>query len=471
MKKTVSVLLITLIISFAPMRNAHAEPISATVITATALGGLLLAAGGAYYYKPAVPPAVHHAFSLAGTFGRVLLNCYYQLDQYNRENMMGALVTAKANFDDLLDTIVNNPTDYPNLYAASQVTNPYPGGNEPWKEAITATAGQYIVAAAVQGRATSVEVSAPMSGYGGWCYPYASPTTIGNPISGIQYTKRANGLLPTSSSSGYSVVKVTVYLNTNLPPLTRNATAQEFRDTVAPTGAVANETYENELDSLVAGHADVVHFVDTANPLDDVDTAPPYAPPVGATAAPTQPAAVTGLGSTAATQAAAASQTANSNLAAAKQNYDAAKDAYAANPTPEALDALKAAEQALTEATQAAQAAAQTASDAKAEEEASYPGLNVDTFKSLNFSKWLELRNVMANTWPFTLLTALAGYVELFLADGTAPTFDLPIYGDITLHCDLSPFDPVATCVRYVFTIFIVVGGIYGIVRFYRGVV
>ena len=99
-----------------------------------------------------------------------------------------------------------------------------------------------------------------------------------------------------------------------------------------------------------------------------------------------------------------------------------------------------------------------------------YPSTNAVELKKIDLRKWTQLYGVMQNTFPFSLLTTLSGYLDAFVTEPVAPSFDMHVYQDKKLHIDLSFFDPVAALVRWVIGILLTIGAILGMQKWWRGV-
>lgn len=459
-----------------PCQKAEAVVMPPAMIGAGALGALLVTAATVAYYKPAsFAGSTHFVSPLTGSFFRVAMAAYNQLNQFNQNNLFGKLVAAKAGYDNLKNKVKDNKDTYPTLY--SHLTR---------STALTYADYYNSVKSEIVGKeiyladGTCHKLGALYSSKQDTViWTDSSPATEYNKATLVTGKIRIRHITSTGPRPGFpadnhiSTFDEAYYYDAGLAtPSKRDATVAEFSSSIAPSGAVTDTAAQNEFDNIIANDSsfNVISFVDTVLPDNDKDTAPVYAPPAGASVLPQEVTPATGLGAQTAATAAAASQAANSNLAAAKSAYDDAKAAYDASATPENLAALQAAEQALTEAQQAAQAAANSAAQAKAEEEATYPGVQTEDFKTLDFSKWLQLKNCMANVWPFTLLTSLAGLYSQLVSDPVAPSFDVPMPLDHTMHIDLSCFDTVALISRWTITLLLSIGGVYYLVRFWRGV-
>jgi len=212
------------------------------------------------------------------------------------------------------------------------------------------------------------------------------------------------------------------------------------------------DSYSGDIDALISAAPNIFESAAT----DDVEgtMSPPWAIPTQAS--PLIP-TVTDLG-------VANNSAQQSRLQQAQTAADQAAADLAADPTNETLiEQNDVAQQELENAQTAA-------NDAVNQQAEVYPGASMDTLKSLNFVKLKDLINVMGNVFPFNLLSSVSGYFSPFVSSPVAPSFDLPIYQDNSLHIDLAFFDPVATLCRWVISILLTVGSIMGIVRFYRGV-
>jgi len=98
------------------------------------------------------------------------------------------------------------------------------------------------------------------------------------------------------------------------------------------------------------------------------------------------------------------------------------------------------------------------------------PTVTSEDLKDFDWSAMLDVQGALANTFPFKQIMDIPDCMTGLCTDPVAPSFELPIYGDIKVNCDLAMFNPIATCFRWIFGIFVTIGGIIGAVRFYRGV-
>lgn len=101
--------------------------------------------------------------------------------------------------------------------------------------------------------------------------------------------------------------------------------------------------------------------------------------------------------------------------------------------------------------------------------EESLPDTSPDSLRSFDWSKWIQLKGLLQNTWPFSLLLTIPGYLSGLIVTPTPPTFNLPIYGGNTLTISLSIFDPIAVMLRWLIGVLVTVGGIQSIIKFWRG--
>lgn len=141
---------------------------------------------------------------------------------------------------------------------------------------------------------------------------------------------------------------------------------------------------------------------------------------------------------------------------------------YNANPTPENLAKLKQAQADLANAK--SQLITLEQQPTPTEEDETMPQVATDTLKTFDWSAIQAVTGALANTFPVKQIMDIPGCLVGLCSDPVAPSFQLPIYGDNHLDINLSMFDPVATCFRWIFGLFVTVGGIMGAVRFYRGV-
>lgn len=163
---------------------------------------------------------------------------------------------------------------------------------------------------------------------------------------------------------------------------------------------------------------------------------------------------------TAAAQAQAAAAT-----AAAQANYNA-------NPTAAnlaALEAAKAAEKTLLD--QQARDDLDKYNEQKAkEDDVAAPVPANAPLHTINFQPMDGLKDALSSTYPFNLPTSITTYFNRFLANPEAPSFDLPMPGQNTLHVDLAVFNPIAEVFRYLGGLIITIGMFIYIVHFFRGI-
>ena len=105
----------------------------------------------------------------------------------------------------------------------------------------------------------------------------------------------------------------------------------------------------------------------------------------------------------------------------------------------------------------------------RAKDDEPLPESSPDSLKQFDWSKWAQLKGVLQNTWPFSLLSSIPDYLSGLIVPPTAPTFNLPVFGGNSITVSLSIFDPVATLCRWLVGVLITVGGIQAVVRFWRG--
>ena len=162
----------------------------------------------------------------------------------------------------------------------------------------------------------------------------------------------------------------------------------------------------------------------------------------------------------------AAANNTQAQAAAAAANAAAA----AAGGTDAGLNAAAAAANAA--AAQASNTAATTAADAAAADAAAGPASlsTPDTLHKFSFSSLNALKGALNTTWPFNLVGTISGYYSAFVATPVAPVFDYPLPLGFVVHADLSPWNTIASIMRWVLSVLLTVGCIYYIIHFWRGI-
>ena len=89
--------------------------------------------------------------------------------------------------------------------------------------------------------------------------------------------------------------------------------------------------------------------------------------------------------------------------------------------------------------------------------------------KSFSFDSFNKLKGVMSATFPFNHMSRIPEYLAMLVTDGSAPHFEMPIYGTTKLTIDLSFFDPVAAVFRWILALLMSIGIIQLAVNFFRG--
>lgn len=466
MKKTIAALTLICFLAVVPVK-AHAEPVTAAIITAGAVGSLLVAGAAANYYKPTTPPAISHAVTVAGAVARSAMMAYHSMNTYFQDQMWGKLVTAKMALTDVYAKAAAAPTTYPLLKAATSTQ-------------------------------TNAPYALPVTSYAGTSYPH----TVGTPITynGANYVVASYAHLTSGGCTNVCMTSdkpPTVYMNypqaghmeiiqnydygpkdiwifdVSSPPtpIYAAATVAQFKASIAPSGTVTDTATQAEIDTMIASNQSSVSVVDDANPgSGNVDNSPPVVPPSSATTTSQAPPSITGLGTQGAVAATTALTAAQTNVATKQAAVDTAQDIYNANPTPSTLADLRAKQAELSQAQTGAQAAANTSAQAQQANEEAYPDIAKDAVKHFDFSKLNMLKNIMANTFPFSLLTGLVGYYNVFLGEPTPPVFTIPMPLGNEMTVDLTSFNPIAEIMRWVIGTLMSIGIIYVLVRFWRGV-
>lgn len=240
------------------------------------------------------------------------------------------------------------------------------------------------------------------------------------------------------------------YVGQTTKPPPKHLTQAEFDQALFPVGSSPDLPIGigADLDKLAANNPDAVSTEPTIGEV--VDSYSDYAKAAAAAAA-----------------AAAATQAA-SNTTSAQQAVNDATTRYQNNPNDANFASLQEAIRALQEAQlQQTQTQYQEASEAK--EDIPMPSVTTPTIKTFNWSKWSQLKNIMATVFPFNLLNSAVSVAQNLVSSPVAPVFDLPLFGQ-TIHVDLSILDPVATALRWVIAFGLTIGIIFVVVRFYRGI-
>lgn len=460
MKKFIAAILIIQILLINPLQSEAIAP--ALVAGGLVLGTALIVGGAMTVYKP---PGYNGPSAFVSpttkTVGALAYATQNMLNQYGQNQLWGALLTAKMTLDDLRQLTGLNPAKYPQLNDAFTK-------KEDWLAAslnIDNCRGVKVNDIIKTANGSYYKVTSSYD------YQVLSYQNIGAPTApSMWFPYRYNG----SNVTGAYMILV----DKNNPvtnPADRPRSDADAVAKLAPPAIPADanpakaisDIYSGEIDDFIRSNPNVVTFADTANPGVDLDNAPPITPPFplpGTVPGTT----VTGLGAETATAAATNAANAQTALTQAQAAQAAAQTAYDANPTAENQEALDAATAAAIAAAAKAAAAAAAATQAQIDQETAYPNANGDGLKSLKWDRWKDLLNLMKETFPFTLLLAIAGYLELFVGPSTAPVFEFPLAGN-TLHVNLSMFDPVAACLRYGIAIILSIAIIQYLVEWFRG--
>lgn len=466
MRKIIAIITLCCFFLFGSAQYSEASP-GVIVAGAVAVGAVALTVGAATYYKPAttgslaVPDSANfYANPVTGGIGRMLVAQWNTQTQYLQSQLQSKLVQAKVGFSSLLAAVKASPGTYPQLHAAMTTTSAgYIGGVIGANYSVTLPAGTVVKVGSTY---YTLGSNVYQEGPGAWGNPLTGDSTgfyVPNNRVQVYHTPYYyNG----GTSAYYKYCKFYSYTASSSvapPPSITDKSPSEFVAGIG--GSQVGSAYRGEIDSYIAGPDWSVNIVDSATA--DDESASPFVAPVVAPVP-----EVSGLGSS--TTAAAQNRLvgASAAVASAQSAVAAAQAAYDANPTPENLAALNAAAAALTAATAektAAQAAADSATAAEAEK---YPGAPQDPKKRFSWEKLKQLKDAMANIWPFSLLAGLAGYLDYLVADPVAPVFNFAIFGH-TLTLDLSLFDPLAAAMRWVLALVIMVAFTQRIIAWYKG--
>lgn len=98
------------------------------------------------------------------------------------------------------------------------------------------------------------------------------------------------------------------------------------------------------------------------------------------------------------------------------------------------------------------------------------PGSSPGRKTTLSFDSWNGMKDKVSNIGPFAFLGEAGHSLDNLVADPVAPSFDIPVYGDLKIPVNLSVYDPVAAVLRYMEAAAMSVGCIFFAVKFWRGV-
>lgn len=450
MKKLIVVLILPIFL-LGNYRNAEATV--ALPAAATAAATAIVTVGGVYYYlnSPASTQVT------VDTIKRNVMASYFALDTVSRlpivvnKNLIATLATQRV-----LDAAKANPVEYPKLNAATVVSGVVPS-QLPIGTVVRVGTSNYKTTSTASVWATSCAKSVPVS----------TPTVSGSYYYG-PYT--AGGSHSCTSPNqpftayGYTVVSTTSP-ETVYPSIP--ATLAQFASKVAPTGSVTDSSYQSELDKMMRIPGYIPVFTNA--------TGLPWAPPAGVLSPDQARAADTAAtAAQAAAQATATAQTAAQTAAAAAA---AAQSAAAANPTDttlaaraalltnQAIAAAAAADKAAAD--QAALIASQAQADANTDDD--MPSVEPPELKKFSWAYGRKILGKLETAWPFNLLLSLRGLFAPLESAPVAPAFDLPAMGGNSIRISLAFFDPVASILRWAFTILLTASGIMLVVRWYRG--
>lgn len=444
MKKKSLIIFLCLSLIFGSYRDAKAVLLNPAALAAAGIS--LFVVGGVYYYM-----------TKNGT--STLSNGYFQR-QAQASYLAGASAAAYAlttknllshlSAQSVQNAALNNQSLYPKLFNAAS-----PIGSPPFQFSSLLydnflRVDNFIDYGGSIFRVTAVNKSSSRDGW-----------TCSQAMGGSRmYYPSGMVVLCKDVSGGYDMVSYTLTPSTpdeaaHQPRLP--ATPEEFSQTVAPASAV-NPDYQDELDKMMQNPAYVPTFTD--------ESGLPWAPPADVVT-PEQAASDLTQATSQAQQAvnqAAATSTAASAAAAANPSDPslAAAAAAAQQALQDALDELAALQAALEELTGTG-----VGTD-DPDDPAVDPG-ETPVLKSFSWEAARRLMGTLETAWPFNLLLSLRGLFAPLDASPVAPAFDLHIYQTNKLHVDLSFFDPVATILRWCFTLLLTSLGIMQVVRWYRG--
>lgn len=92
-----------------------------------------------------------------------------------------------------------------------------------------------------------------------------------------------------------------------------------------------------------------------------------------------------------------------------------------------------------------------------------------DEIKTLNFESFKGLGDLLSTKFPFNYLPLFYSTLSVLASEPRAPTFDLPLPLNNTIHVDLSLFDPVAVVCRWVTAFGFTLGILYLVYRRFAG--
>lgn len=436
-----------ILISILFFHPAKSEANPAVIVSgAIAYGAALLFAAGVQY---TVPLSHYQSYiDNSGSFGRIAQATWNIIGDYGSTLVQNKLVTAKISFTDMLNAVVSpfrsNPgaSPYPNLFnllADGLVTDINSGSLANHTYTVPGLGGQ---------RKKIISISTYQEGCNS-----SSPNIANDTL------WQSGG----SSTCPDTHTVTTAYLQSGeapIPPVVDKSISQVTSSPEALSGL--GDVYSGEIDDLIKSQPNIVHFVDTMNPDQDLSTAPPFVPTNVVTAPPTTTVPVRN----AATSAQSAAQTASQNLITAQT---AANNYWTAHPTAaRANDPAYATLLDAVDAASRASVAADSLSDTvNAEANLALPDAKADVLKLIDFSPLLSLQGVLAGKFPFSLLDSITIYLNPFLGAPSAPSFTVPMPLGNSITVDLSCFDIVATMCRFVISSLMLLGVSYFVVRRY----
>lgn len=448
-----------------PVRTASAEP-ATIAMGVIALGSVIAAAGAVHYYHPVSVPPNHVSNSVlttAGNIGSMVYANYAQWQDSQRASVVNALLTAKVYWADLLSKVTASPSTYPSLYGAL-TTSEAPDVsrssqvNDIVKNNAIQLSNMKITQVSMQGGYDGLYLS-PSAGqsnpyyfqngsiYSGGIFLWVDPYTSG-PYAGTyrtKYTFYGTSITPPPRTRSLQEVKEQGSLT---PPFPLGTSTQPI-----------NSGYEDDITKLLQNEPNIIHYVDTATPEQETDSAPPYAPPTTgvfdpAVATPGQKAALN------------AGTTVQISIGSAKDAYEKAQAAAQANPYDVSLANTANLAKAAYDKLVADQAAAASALANPANGDTSTAAaISIPPLKTIDLTKLKALQDVLADKFPFSLVQDVQDIWSNISATGAPPIYVYPLPLGQTITIDLAPWDPVATACRYLVAILMTVGVVFYAIR------
>lgn len=265
-KKPVCVLLIMMILALTPLRSNATPAVIVTGVMAT--GAMLLTIAGVKY---SIPTSVYNNyFSSLGTTGRIAVATWNAINQYAQVETYNKLVTAKIAFDDLIAKAVtpylNSETKpYPNLFNALAKVDDFTNKNGNFGDQRT-------------GKTVKIGNTFYLLGEKYWGTSsnnnYGAVQTFPRYESGyVIFGKTSTVAVPPGPANGWEEWYY-VAGSGSTGPAPQAKTLQQVKES-EPNFA---NTYSGEIDALITAQPNIVHFADTVNPDQDIDSAPPFVP-------------------------------------------------------------------------------------------------------------------------------------------------------------------------------------------------